>query len=162
MILRQLCGYFEDVVIYVQGAVVYYYRGVQFGCYTLYVSCQRKFNYLIQTLANGSATNGTSNGTNNTAKQNGTLSNGIANGHHINEEDHQIEEVNGKADIKIQGNLLKIERTGPVEWSDDEYEDDEEEVEENNDIPPPPPPPPPPTNIPPPPPPPPPTQNSSK
>ena len=34
------------------------------------------------------------------------LQNGTANGHHINEEDNVIEEVNGKADIKIQGDFF--------------------------------------------------------
>ena len=110
------------------------------------------------------ATNGTSNGTtkqsNGTALSNGNNSTTTANGYHINEEDNEIEEVNGKADIKIQGNLLKIERTGPVEWSDDEYEEEEEEyedeekeVEEPKTVPPAPPPPPPAPPAPPPPPP---------
>lgn len=90
------------------------------------------------------------NGTNMTT-QNGHLTNGInmtngkSNGHIINIEDTVIEEATGKADIQIQGNLLKIARNGPVEWSDDEYEDEEEK------IPPPPPPPPPPAPPPPPP-----------
>ena len=105
------------------------------------------------------ATNGTTKQSNGTALSNGLNSSNTANGYHINEEDTEIEEVNGKADIKIQGNLLKIERTGPVEWSDDEYEEDEEEeyekeVEEPKIAPPAPPPPPPAPPAPPPPPPP--------
>ena len=119
----------------------------------------------LQLATNGltNNSNGTANGATDaktTTNWHSNLQNGTANGHHINEEDNVIEEVNGKADIKIQGgfylmkwksslrinplglqtynckrisfiisgNLLKIERTGPVEWSDDEYE--EEEVEE--------------------------------
>lgn len=70
----------------------------------------------------------------------------------INHEDQEIEEVNGKADIKIEGNLLTIKRNGPIDWSDDEYEEEEEEEELiPTSLPPPPPPPPP---VPPPPPPP--------
>jgi len=122
----------------------------------------------LQLATNGltNNSNGTANGATDaktTTNWHSNLQNGTANGHHINEEDNVIEEVNGKADIKIQGNLLKIERTGPVEWSDDEYE--EEEVEEEYEqedhkkievapasAPPPPPPPPMPPAPPPPPP----------
>ena len=68
----------------------------------------------------------------------------------INHEDQEIEEVNGKADIKIEGNLLTIKRTGPIDWSDDEYEEEEELIPTS--LPPPPPPPPPPVPPPPPPP----------
>ena len=72
----------------------------------------------------------------------------------INHEDQEIEEVNGKADIKIEGNLLTIKRNGPIDWSDDEYEDDEEETDILSLAPPPAPPaPPPPPPVPPPPPP---------
>lgn len=98
----------------------------------------------ISTMKNGNHAN---NG--NHATQNG-------NGHinHINDDDKVVEEAKGKADIKIQGNLLRIARTEPVDWSDDEYEDEEEPEEKV--APPAPPPPPPPAPAPPPPPPPPP------
>ena len=77
------------------------------------------------------------------------------NGHHvngINVEDKIVEEATGTADIQIQGNLLKIARTGPVDWSDDEYEDDTAKKPPAS-IPAPPPPPPPAPAPPPPPPP---------
>ncbi len=67
-----------------------------------------------------------------------TITNGIG-----NVEDKIVEEATGKADIQIQGNLLKIARTGPVDWSDDEYEEEEEEKKERPQAPAPPPPPPP-------------------
>ena len=69
----------------------------------------------------------------------------------INEEDQEIEEVKGIADIKIEGNLLTIKRNGPIDWSDDEYEEEEEDIEPEIEPPPPPPPPPPPVPPPPPP-----------
>ena len=62
-------------------------------------------------------------------------------------EEDKPHDATGKADIKIQGNLLTIKRKGPAEWSDDEYDE--------SPAPPPPPPPPPKSPIPPPPPPPP-------
>ena len=106
-------------------------------------------------ISNGVVKNGSSNaivnGTmkNGSGTTNGNMTNGnLSNGHAINIEDTEIEEAKGKANIQIEGNLLKIARTGPVDWSDDEYEDEE--------IAPPPPPPPPPAPAPPPPPPPPP------
>ncbi len=114
----------------------------------------------LDKINDNNTTNGTapplSNGTsikNGTSLTNGeqALTNGNHNnGHAINVEDTEIEEAKGKADIQIEGNLLKIARTGPVEWSDDEYEDDDDE-----EAAPPPPPPPPPPPVPPPPPPPP-------
>ena len=71
------------------------------------------------------------------------------NGKNEEEEDENPIDAKGKADIKIQGNLLTINRNGPVEWSDDEYD------ESTKPPPPPPSPPPPKSPIPPPPPPPP-------
>lgn len=66
------------------------------------------------------------------------------------------EEAAGKADIKIDGTLVTIDRSKPVDWSDDEFEEDDEEPKaETTTAPPPPPPPPPAANAPPPPPPPP-------
>ena len=65
------------------------------------------------------------------------------------QEEEKAVDAKGKADIKIQGNLLTIKRNGPVDWSDDEYEDSPAPA------PPPPPPPPPKSPVPPPPPPPP-------
>merc|ERR1711994_1219780 len=65
------------------------------------------------------------------------------------EDDDTPQDAKGKADINIKGNLLTINRNGPVEWSDDEYEESPAKA------PPPPPPPPPKSPIPPPPPPPP-------
>ena len=104
-------------------------------------------------LVNGSSGMKTGTGNDNGYDENSVVQNGNHNnGHGINIEDREIEEAKGKADIQIEGNLLKIARTGPVDWSDDEYEDDEEEV---NTIPIPPPPPPPAPPPPPPPPPPP-------
>ena len=76
------------------------------------------------------------------------------NGVHDDEDDDKPVDANGKADIKIQGNLLTINRNGQVDWSDDEYED--------SPAPPPPPPPPPPPKSPVPPPPPPPPSNNLK
>ena len=105
---------------------------------------------------NGNSINGNVNGCNingvmnGVSHKNGLVSNGTScnkSSTVINEEDQEIEEVKGKADIKIEGNLLTIKRNGPIDWSDDEYEEDEEEIE------PPPPPPPPPPPVPPPPPP---------
>jgi len=61
-------------------------------------------------------------------------------------------DAEGKANITIDGSLITIDRTKPVDWSDDEFEDDEEET---TNAPPPPPPPPAPPGPPPPPPPPP-------
>ena len=89
-------------------------------------------------LTNGtdvSAKNGSSNATSESVT-NGThiqtpsikFTNGNLKNHVINAEDNEIEEVTGKADIQIDGNLLKINRKGPVDWSDDEYEDDEEDA----------------------------------
>ena len=104
-------------------------------------------------LVNGSSGMNTGTGNDNGYDENSVVHNGNHNNSHgINIEDREIEEAKGKADIQIEGNLLKIARTGPVDWSDDEYEDEEEEV---NTIPIPPPPPPPAPPPPPPPPPPP-------
>ena len=69
-------------------------------------------------------------------------------GNGVDEKEKPVD-AKGKADIKIQGNLLTINRKGPVDWSDDEYD------ESPAPPPPPPPPPPPKSPIPPPPPPPP-------
>ena len=78
------------------------------------------------------------------------------NGVHDDEDDDKPVDANGKADIKIQGNLLTINRNGQTDWSDDEYE------ESPAPAPPPPPPPPPPPKSPVPPPPPPPPSNNLK
>lgn len=84
------------------------------------------------------------------------------------DDDSKPVDAKGVPDIKIQGNVLKIDRKDVV-WSDDEYEEDDEEEEEDEKaakgllgsssskipVPPPPPPPPPMANgslIPPPPP----------
>ena len=98
-----------------------------------------------------SAKNGTSNGTSESVTK-GThlqtpsikVTNGNLKNHVINAEDNEIEEVTGKADIQIDGNLLKINRKGPVDWSDDEYEDDIPAPPPPPSAPAPPPPPPPP------------------
>ena len=86
--------------------------------------------------------------------------NGINHTQNEDDDDDDTKPVDAKGvpDIKIQGNVLKIDRKDVV-WSDDEYEEDDDEEEEQttkaSTIPVPPPPPPPMTNglsIPPPPP----------
>ena len=67
-------------------------------------------------------------------------------------EDKPDEEATGKANITIDGSLVKIDRS-KVDWSDDEFEEEEED-EKPKAIPAPPPPPPAPPAPPPPPPPP--------
>ena len=53
--------------------------------------------------------------------------NGKANSHtHGNEDDDEDEVVKGVPDIKIQGNVIKIDRKDVV-WSSDEYEESDEE-----------------------------------
>ena len=61
------------------------------------------------------------------------------NGENEKDAEDKAVDATGKADIKIQGNLLTIKRNGPVEWSDDECE----ESPAPPPAPPPPPPPPP-------------------
>jgi len=61
-------------------------------------------------------------------------------------------DAEGKANIKIDGNLVTIDRTKPIDWSDDEFEESDDE-EPTTSAPPPPPPPPPAAPAPPPPPP---------
>ena len=69
------------------------------------------------------------------------------------EEAKPDEEATGKANITIDGSLVKIDRS-KVDWSDDEFEEDDEPEEKPKSIPAPPPPPPAPPAPPPPPPPP--------
>ncbi len=72
----------------------------------------------------------------------------------VDSDDNVPKDAKGVPDIKIQGNLLKIDRKN-VDWSDDEYDESPDEAEDAKPTIPAPPPPPPPGTIPMPPPPPP-------